>query len=98
MINVVAKVPVKDGKADDVIDLFKDLMTPVAEEEGTLFYRLNRDPSNPNMIVILERYRDKAALDAHASTPHFKALFSRMPEFLAGQPEISILKEIHAIS
>ena len=97
MIGVVAKVPVKDGKADDVIELFKELMAPVADEEGTLLYTLNRDPANPNTIVILERYRDKAALDAHSSTPHFKALFSRMPEFLAGKPEISILEEIHSI-
>ena len=97
MIGVVAKIPVKKGKADDLIDLLKELMAPVAEEEGTLLYTLNRDPGNPNSVVIMERYRDKAALDAHSSTPHFKTLFSRMPEFLDGKPEISILEEIHSI-
>ena len=97
MLSVIAKLPVKDGKADAVIDLLKEVMAPVAEEEGTLLYTLNREPSDPNTIVIMERYRDKAAFDVHASTPHFKALFPRLQEFLAGKPEISILEEIHAI-
>ena len=97
MIGVVAKIPVKDEKADDVIDPFKEVMAPVTEKEGTLLYTLNRDPADPNTIVILERYKDKAALDVHSSTPHFKALFPRLQEFLAGKPEISILEEIHAM-
>ena len=97
MLGVIAKLPVKDGKGDEVIDLLKELMAPVVEEEGTLLYTVNRDPSDPNTIVILERYKDKAALDVHSSTPHFKALFSRMPEFLAVKPKISILEEIYAI-
>ena len=97
MISVVAKIPVKEGKADDMIALLKELMTHVAQEEGTLLYTLNRDPANPNTIVIMERYNDKAALDAHSSTPHFKALASKMPELLAGKPEILVLEEIHSI-
>ncbi len=97
MIGVIAKIPVKNGKANDMIALLKEVMAPVAEEEGTLLYTLNRDPANPNTVVILERYKDKEALDAHSSTAHFKALFSRLPEFLAGKPEISILEEAHAL-
>ena len=97
MIGVVAKIPVKDGKADDMIALLKDLMVHVAQEEGTVLYTLNRDPTNPNTIVIMERYKDKAALEAHSSTPHFKALSSKMPEFLAGKPEILVLEEVHTI-
>ncbi|MCP4665545.1 MAG: antibiotic biosynthesis monooxygenase [Deltaproteobacteria bacterium] len=97
MIGVIAKIPVKEGKVEEVIALLKEMVAHVAKEEGTLAYSLNRDPANPDTIVIMERYRDKAALDAHSSTPHFKELFSKMPAFLGGKPEIAILEEIASI-
>jgi quinol monooxygenase YgiN len=34
-------------------------MVQVAREEGTLLYT-RQDPSNPNTLVIMERYKDKA--------------------------------------
>ncbi|MBU1905082.1 MAG: antibiotic biosynthesis monooxygenase [Proteobacteria bacterium] len=97
MIGVVAKLSIQEGKVDEAINLIKELMAGVAKEEGTLFYTMNRDKSNPNTIVILERYRDKAAFDYHSSTPHFKAFFGKIGGLLAGKPDISIMDEIHSI-
>ena len=97
MISIIAKVPVKEGKFDEAVALFQGMLPQVAKEEGTLAYSLNKDQSNPNTIVILERYRDKAALDAHAVTPHFKEFSPKLPQFLAGKPEIVIMEEIDSI-
>ena len=97
MLGVIAKLPIKEGKVDEVIDLVKTLMAEVANEKGTLAYTLNRDPSNPNGIIFMERYKDKAALDLHSSTPHFKAFFGNIKSLLAGKPEISVLEEIQSI-
>jgi quinol monooxygenase YgiN len=44
----------------------------------------------------MERYKDKAAFDAHTSTPHFKAFFAKSKEFIGGRPEISVMEEIHS--
>lgn len=96
MLAVVAKLPIKEGKVDEAIEAFKGLMVHVAEEEGTLMYTLNRDQSNPNTIVVMERYKDQAALDAHSSTPHFKEFFAKSGEFIAGRPEITVMEEIHS--
>ena len=97
MLGVIAKLTIKEGKVDEVIDLVKTLMAEVAKEEGTLAYTLNRDPSNPNAVIFMERYKDKAALDYHSSTPHFKAFFGSIKGLLAGKPEISVLEEIQSI-
>ncbi|MFH1954620.1 MAG: putative quinol monooxygenase [Pseudomonadota bacterium] len=97
MIGVVAKLSIQEGKVDEAINLIKELMAGVAKEEGTLSYTMNRDKANPNTIVILERYRDKAAFDYHSSTPHFKAFFGKIGGLLAGKPDISIMDEIHSI-
>jgi quinol monooxygenase YgiN len=97
MISVIAKIPIKEGKVEEAIDAFKELMVPVAKEEGTLSYTLNRAQSNPNTLVVMERYQDKAALDIHSSTPYFKAFFAKSREFIGGKPEITVLEEIHSI-
>jgi quinol monooxygenase YgiN len=97
MISVIAKLPIKEGKAEEAITAVKELMVQVAREEGTLMYTLNRDQSNPNTLVIMERYKDKAAFDVHASTPHFKAFFAKSKAFLGGRPEVTLMEEIHSI-
>ena len=97
MISVIAKIPIKEGKVEEAIQAFKELMVQVAKEEGTLMYTMNRAQSNPNSLVIMERYKDKAALDGHSSTPYFKAFFAKSREFIGGKPEITVLEEIHSI-
>jgi quinol monooxygenase YgiN len=96
MVSVIAKLPIKEGKAEEAIAAVKELMVQVAREEGTLLYTLNRDPSNPNTLVIMERYKDKAAFDMHASTPHFKAFFAKSKAFIGGKPEVAVMEEIHS--
>jgi len=97
MIGVVAKLSIQEAKVDEAIDLIKELMTGVAKEEGILSYTMNRDKTNPDTIVIMERYKDQAAFDYHSSSPHFKAFFGKIGGLLAGKPDISVMDEIHSI-
>ena len=97
MIGVIAKLPIQEGKVDEAIEAFKGLMGHVAKEEGTLLYTMNRSKAEPNTIVIMERYRDKAALEAHSSAPYFKEFMKQTPALLAGKPELIIMDEIHSI-
>ena len=55
MISVIAKIPIKEGKIEDAIQAFKELMVHVAKEEGTVMYTMNQAKSNPNTLVIMER-------------------------------------------
>ncbi len=97
MISVIAKIPVKEEKRDEAIEAFKQLITEVAKEEGTLFYSLNVSKQAPNTLVVMERYKDKEALKIHSSTPHFNAFFAKAGELFAGTPEITILNELASI-
>jgi quinol monooxygenase YgiN len=97
MISVIAKIPVKEEKLNEAIETFKQLITEVAKEEGTLFYSLNVSKAAPNTLVIMERYKDKEALGVHSSTPHFKAFAAKGAELFAGPPEILILNELASI-
>lgn len=97
MIAVIAKIPVKEGKMEEAIQAFKDLMVQVAGEEGTLSYTLNRIQASPDTLVVMERYKDKAALDAHSSSPYFKAFFASSRAFIGAKPEITVMEEIGSI-
>jgi quinol monooxygenase YgiN len=97
MLGLIAHVPVQEGKVEEAIKMFRELMVKVAEEEGTLSYTLNRSDKDPNTLVMMERYKDKAALDFHSSTPHFKELSSKLPSVLAGKPEIVVMEEVASI-
>lgn len=97
MLTVIAKLPVKEGKMEEMKAAFSELIAKVAGEEGTLLYSLNKDKGNPNLLVVVEQYKDKAALDFHSSTPHFKAFFALSGALLGGKPEISVMEEIQSI-
>jgi len=50
---------------------------------------------NPAEIVIFEQYVDEAALQFHAQSSHFKAVFEARKDELLGKPlEVTILNEI----
>jgi quinol monooxygenase YgiN len=97
MISLIAKIPMKEDKVDEAIAAIKELIKAVATEEGTLAYSLNRDQKDPNTLIFIERYKDADALKAHSSTDHFKAFSAKVPEFVAGKPEIIRMEEIAAI-
>ena len=45
-------------------------------EDGCLHYTFAEDVADPGLVLISERWRDQAAIDAHSKAPH-------MAEFLA---------------
>ena len=97
MITVIAKLPVKEGKMDEAMAAFKVLMSKVASEEGTVLYSLNVEKANPNTLVVVEQYKDKAALEFHSSTSHFKEFFTASVAFIGGKPEMMVMKEVQRV-
>ena len=94
MITVIAKLPIKEGKMEEVLAEFKVLMAEVAKEEGTVLYSLNSEKAKPNTLVLVEQYKDKDAFNFHSSTPHFVDFFTKSAAFIGNNPEIVVMKEI----
>jgi quinol monooxygenase YgiN len=94
MITVIAKMPIKEGKMEEALGQFKELMAKVAKEEGTVLYSLNIEKANPNTLVVVEQYKDKDAFNFHSSTPHFKDFFTKSAALIGDNPEIVVMKEI----
>jgi len=91
MITVIAKLPIKEGKVEEVSGVFKTLMLNVAKEEGTLLYSLNKEKSKPNTLVVVEQYKDLEAFKFHSSTNYFKEFFAKINPSIDGKPDIAVM-------
>lgn len=49
------------------------LIAPSRAEPGCISYDAHQDEADPTLFVMWERWRDMAALEAHAASPHFLA-------------------------
>ena len=94
MISVIAKIPLQDGKVDEFTEAFHEMAAGVATEEDNLLYSLNFSKKEPNLAVIMERYRDKDALGVHSQSDHYKAFGARIGGIVAGAPEVVVMNEI----
>ena len=64
----------KDGEADTVAELLRQVIPLSRAEPGCLQYDVHRDNDDSNRFFIFERYVDEAALEAHGGSPHFQEL------------------------
>ena len=94
MIGVIAKLTIKPGTNADFETVMKALQTKVlADEPGNKLYALHKT-DDVNLYVMLERYEDQAALEAHRAAPHFKELGRKLGDYLAGRPEVQLMQEV----
>lgn len=73
-IAVVATITALDGHAATVETALRTAVPAVREEAGCEMYALHRDPANPARFVMIERWRDAAALAGHVAAPAFQSL------------------------
>jgi len=89
MIGVVAKIKVAPGKESEFEKHASALVKQVNENEpGCLMYELYKSKSDPSVYVFMEKYEDKAALDAHGKTDYFLASQGPLGACLAAAPDI----------
>jgi quinol monooxygenase YgiN len=75
MVVLVAQYYVRPSNGDEVEASLKKMAACVREQEpGCLLYHVNRSRENVDLFLLYEQYRDRAALEAHRATPHFREI------------------------
>ena len=93
MIGIVATLKIKEGSGNDFEAVATELVEKVNEnEEGVVYYDLYKQ--DETTYVFLERYKDQEAQDAHGKTDYFRELGAKMGAFMAGAPDIKVLKSV----
>ena len=67
---VVVVAQAKPGRGDDALAAFGEVSAPTHAEEGCVAYALHRALSDPDQIVLVERWASREALDEHLASEH----------------------------
>lgn len=82
-IVIIAEIEPSPGGAQAVQEALLAAVTRVrSEDDGCERYELHRDPRTGGFVMV-ERWRDQVALDAHAAGPAFAALSAALDGRLA---------------
>ncbi|MDY6911977.1 MAG: putative quinol monooxygenase [Chloroflexota bacterium] len=87
---VIAKLKAQVGKEPEMEKALREMILKVEKEEGTLTYTLHLSQNDPTLFLLYEKYQDKAAFEAHSSTPYFKELFATIGPLFAAEPVIEM--------
>ena len=77
MLVKVFPIKLKDGMQDKVEAIVQEfaLKGPGAED-GTLSFRVYRDPAKPDYLLFVEHFADQAAYDEHTHSPAYRDLIA----------------------
>ena len=95
MIAVFAKCKVSSGKNEDFIKLAHGLAEKSRQESANVSYDiLSEIDKDDNVYYFLEKWNDKAGLDKHMATGHFKDTIAAVEKIIDGELEIHVYQAI----
>lgn len=94
MLTVIAKIRALPRHRAEVERELLKLVEPTRAEHGCINYDLHVSQHEPDVFVFYENWTDRAALDAHANSPHMNAWKARQRGLLAHAVEINLYEMI----
>jgi quinol monooxygenase YgiN len=90
---MVVKFRAKPGKSEEMKAFWLEMQKEVARSEpGNVYYDLAVMAGDPEVYVIIERYKDIAAVAAHGQSDKAKAMFAKLGELMEGAPQADYMK------
>ncbi len=92
MLYLIATLTIKPGTLNHVVAAAKPCLAATREEPGCVSYDLHVDVTDDTKLVFVERWKDRAALDAHFKTPHLEAWRQAGGPYMVGR-KIEIIED-----
>ena len=86
---VIAQARLSAEARERFLEAVPDLVERSRAEEGCIEYDLYVSASDPLAVVTVERWRDRARLDAHLAAPHTQAFLALAAHCVAVPPSIT---------
>lgn len=90
MIVIRFKVQCQPGKAENVLAVFEEVIAPSRALHGVISFDIGRDIADPDSIIAVEVFQDRAALDRQEALPEVANVMGVLPQVLAAPPEATI--------
>ncbi len=74
MLKVIAQDFILPEFLDTVRPLYQELVEKTRQEKDCISYHLFTEQKDPGHFIFIEEWPDRAALDAHCQTEHFRRL------------------------
>lgn len=78
MIRIVARFKLKPGVREEYLPMAKELVRLTLQEEGCIAYALFEDLHDPDVVAVLEEWRDEAAVVSHNKSPHVLSIVPKL--------------------
>ncbi|WP_342114260.1 putative quinol monooxygenase [Pseudoduganella sp. OTU4001] len=91
-ITVLAQWQPKPEALDEVLSIVAEMRSRSLEEPGCLQYEAYQQLGAPGRLLLVERYRDAAALEAHKQSEHYQQLVAGRAIGLLAQREVDLLR------
>lgn len=94
MIKVVARKLVNEGKLEEVVKLYDELVQATRKEDGCIKYELYQDTNDSRVLAVIEEWESKEALDAHMKAEHFTRLVPMIGGLCDKKTDINIYNKV----
>jgi quinol monooxygenase YgiN len=77
----VAKGVYLEGKTDEVIAMYDEMVKETRKEDGCISYNLFQDKYNKDILTMIEEWESVEALEAHKNSEHFTRIIPMIAKF-----------------
>ncbi len=93
-LTLLASFEAAPGHHGELRAALLEMVDPSLAEPGCLEYRPYLDAAEPGQMLLVERWVDRAALEDHFATPHFRAVAAKLETLLTRPFEIEELTTV----
>jgi len=94
MITIIAKSVVKKGMKENFRQTARELIIKSQQEEGCISYNLYEDMDNADVLVFIEEWKDREAIQMHNESKHFKDIIPKLAQLRIGNSEIKHYRKL----
>ncbi|MEM5010399.1 putative quinol monooxygenase [Niallia taxi] len=92
MFVIHAKMKLQEGKEAAFLEEVCTLVKASREEEGNISYQLVKSVEEENTFIMIEGWKDQAAIEQHNASSHFQGFVSKAGEYLAAPLEAEVFQ------
>lgn len=95
MIVINATFSIKPEKRNEFLAEVNELVASTRKEDGCLSYQLYESIDSENEFVMVENWRDQAAIEGHNQSPLLQQLFKNMSQYSSKKTEINVSQTVN---
>jgi quinol monooxygenase YgiN len=93
-VSCLVFIEVKEGRAQEQIDLYNQIKPLVLAELGCIEYELKQIKGSDTKFILVEKWESQEALEMHDATPHMVDADSKSPSFREKPAEVVEIVDI----